>query len=416
MAYVHRDPRIEKLDHSVKKLVLREFGCHHGVICDACSKENIFGYRYKCAICEDYDLCSNCFEDRKQSGDHRINHPLFLIRVPEIVSTFGLLFSAGLQPLQEYLCRNNIVHDHICISCNHREKIKGLLLICDDCRGYRLCYNCYKSEKVVKTHERYHCLLVQTIAKDYKIEGAKISMKKKLGAGAFGEVHLCDINGSTAAIKLCRTKDLATLSQSTQEFLENEIQIYQEFFCDYIVEIKGYGISGGTTMFMVLEYLSSGNLEEFIHNSSYRNVSKRRKFFFCENIIRGLFRMHKKGIIHKDLKPDNIFLTDRTTVKLGDLGIAFNPDTTKTNVRNIQQRLYYPTNHPNVCHPSYDIYAFGLLFNEIMTGKRNVELKQADCNDPTKVPYFGSMISACIDPKGSNKFILIYQMAVHYNE
>ena len=403
MAYAVRDPRIEKLNDLFKFVVLGKLGCHYGVSCDGCSKENIFGYRYKCAICKDYDLCSNCFEDRKQTGDHRINHPLTVIRTPEISSKLGMLFTLGLEPLQKYMCENGIMHDHTCKSCGNGQKIKGLLFICDDCRGYRICYNCYKSANVVENHERYHCLIIQVIPKDYCIKGAEISLKKKLGAGSFGEVHLCDINGSTAAIKLCRTKNMATLSNQERKSLMNEIEIYQEFFCDYIVEIKGYGLSGGNILFMVLEYLSSGNLEQCIRNSSYAKVSKRRRFFFCENIIRGLFRMHKKGIIHKDLKPDNIFLTDRDTVKLGDLGIAFNPDSTSKEVKDIQQQLYYPTNNPNACHPTYDIYAFGLIFNEIMTANRNVKLTQAECQDPKKVPYFGSMISACIAKNGRDR-------------
>ena len=204
-----------------------------------------------------------------------------------------------------------------------RKKIEGLLFICDDCRGFRLCYKCYSQNKVSSEHKNDHCLLIKVTPKSYEITGANITLGKKLGAGSFGEVYKCDINGSTAAIKMCKTKDLSTLTHGERQSLENEIEIYQEFFCDYIVEIVGFGMGTGNRLFFILEYLSSGNLEAHIRSDSYSIVSKRRRFLYCENIIRGLFRMHKKGIIHKDLKPDNIFLTDHKTIKLGDLGIAF---------------------------------------------------------------------------------------------
>ena len=98
-----------------------------------------------------------------------------------------------------------------------------------------------------------------------------------------------------------------------------------------------------------------------------------------------------------------MFLTDHDTVKLGDLGIAFSPDSTSTMLKGVSQIQYYPTESPNVYHPSHDIYAYGLIFNEIITGNRNLELTQADCKDPKKVPYFGPMISACLAASGRDR-------------
>ena len=393
----------DELTALVAKLLLGKLRCHLGITCDSCLRMNFFGYRYKCAVCDNYDLCSDCFEDRKQSGDHKTNHPLKVIRSPDVYSRFSTLFGLGLPILQLLLLEKNATHDVSCNSCDDGNPVKGILFICDDCRGYRLCYSCFEAEKVTGSHERFHCLLIRVTPRSYRIQGSNITLIKKLGAGSFGEVYRCTINGVTAAIKLCNTKDLTTLSGKERQSLENEIQIYQEFFCNYIVEIKGFGEGSGNKLFLVLEYLSEGNLEEHMKKQSYARVSKRRRFYFCENIIRGLVRMHRKGIIHKDLKPDNIFLTDNDTLKLGDLGIAFNPDSTSQGVKRIHQQLYYPTNDPNSSHPSYDIYAFGLLVNEIMTGQRNTKLSPEDCKEAEKVPYFGDMIAACISQNGRDR-------------
>ena len=397
------DTGVEQLTRLFERMLLVKIGCHSNITCDSCHVKNFFGYRYKCSVCDDYDLCSNCFEDRKESGLHKSNHPLKVIRSPDVSSKYGKIFSLGLPKLQVFLSQHSVIHDASCKSCNNGEKIKGLLFICDDCRGYRLCYNCFKIGKATENHEKSHCLLIRIAPRDYQIRGANISLEKRLGSGSFGDVYKCKVNGTTAAIKLCKTTDLSTLTGKEKASLENEIQIYQEFFCDYIVEIAGFGVGRGNRLFLLLEYLSSGNLDNELRSSSYSTVSLRRRFFYCENIIRGLFRMHKKGIIHKDLKPDNIFMTDHKTVKLGDLGIAFHPDSTSQAVRGIHQQLYYPTSDPNSCHPSYDIFAFGRLFNEIMTGNRSFSLTQAQCNDSNTVPYFGSMISACLSSKGRDR-------------
>ena len=284
----------DKLSQLVTRLVLGKLGCHFGIRCDSCQKKNFFGYRYKCAICDDYDLCSDCFEDRRQNADHQVYHPVKIIRSPDIYSKLGNLFSLGLPTLQEVLCAKKVTHDVFCKSCANEEPIKGLLFICDDCRGYRLCYDCYKTGKVAESHERFHCLIIRITPKSYKLRGASISLVKKLGAGSFGQVYKCDVDGATAAIKFCNSKDLTTLSGRERQSLENEIQIYQEFFCNYIVEIKGFGESSENKLFLLLEYLSEGSLDDRLKSSSYATVSKRRRFFYCENIIRGLFRMHKK--------------------------------------------------------------------------------------------------------------------------
>ena len=399
--YLAKDPELDNLDDLFKALVLCNLGCHFGVTCDSCSSENIFGYRYLCAICEDYNLCSNCFEDRKQTKDHQLHHPLLLIRSPDTVSklnNFLSLLATGLSSLQAFLAMYEVTHDHTCNSCSNGQKIKGLLFICDDCRGFRICYKCYESG----THGKNHCLIVRFIPRNYKIQWDQITLQKKLGSGAFGEVHLCNIAGNLYAVKQSKSNKLNTLNERETEALENEIEIYQEFFCNYIVEIKGYGLTNNS-IFMVLEYLSGGNLENHLRSEKYKNESKRRRFFFCENIIRGLYRMHKKGIVHKDLKPDNIFITEYDSLKLGDLGIAFHPDITKEGVSRLTQRTYYPKNDQNVSHPCYDIFAFGLLLNEIMTGRRNLTMNEADCRDIQKVPYFGPLISACVSVRPQNR-------------
>ena len=50
---------------------------HYGISCDLCRKINISGCRYKCLICNDFDLCSICYE--KKSRIHSVHHPLQLI-------------------------------------------------------------------------------------------------------------------------------------------------------------------------------------------------------------------------------------------------------------------------------------------------------------------------------------------------
>jgi len=58
----------------------QEFQTHHGVTCDACEKHPIEGYRYKCVVCDDYDLCGSC----EAAGRHP-GHNMMRIASPENV-------------------------------------------------------------------------------------------------------------------------------------------------------------------------------------------------------------------------------------------------------------------------------------------------------------------------------------------
>ncbi|CAF1212044.1 unnamed protein product [Adineta steineri] len=54
---------------------------HHGISCDLCRKLNFSGRRYKCLICNDFDLCSICYDKNKNLSiqTHSIHHPMQLI-------------------------------------------------------------------------------------------------------------------------------------------------------------------------------------------------------------------------------------------------------------------------------------------------------------------------------------------------
>ena len=398
----HR-PHPEEFGLMFRHLLLGRIGCHYGVSCNSCSVENMFGYRYKCAICEDFDLCSSCFEDRKEVETHKSNHPMKVLRSPDAFFHFGRMFALGLPRLQAYLCERRITHDVICKSCANGKRIQGILFICDDCRGYSLCYGCFESGKIVGRHGKGHCLIIRVAPKDYRIKSRRIAMFSRIETDSFGDMFKCKVDGATAAIKVCKMSDLSTLTEIEKDSLENEIQIYQEFSSEFIVEIRGFGISARNEMFLVLEHFPKGNLEKYLETPIYSKESKRRRFYFCECFIRGLARLHKKGIIHKNLKPGSLFLTDYKTLKLGEFGIAFHPDWTPQEIQDVFQNIYYPPNKENSCHPSYDIYAFGLIINEIMTGQKCLHLTQNDCKDVSKVPYFGALISACLSRKGRER-------------
>jgi hypothetical protein len=62
----------------------------HAVFCDYCKKNNFTEYRYKCLICDDFDLCGTCFERRTITSNHQLEHPMVRYEKPN--ELFGIKF------------------------------------------------------------------------------------------------------------------------------------------------------------------------------------------------------------------------------------------------------------------------------------------------------------------------------------
>ena len=96
----------------------------------------------------------------------------------------------------------------------------------------------------------------------------------------------------------------------------NELKLYREVHANHVLHMYGYAQgkskdpSSGQEkeqFYIVTEFASGGNLEKALKNSS---LSLFRKVLIAKEIASGLRRLHEKGIIHKDIKPDNIVLVN----------------------------------------------------------------------------------------------------------
>ena len=360
---------------------LQEFGnlmasmrdCHRQTQCDSCQKSDFFGFRYKCAVCENYDLCSDCFEERKTSQDHEKNHPMILLekfervsQIPDLEKTNWISWDRG------------TVHNFSCNPCANMIPIKGLAIVCDDCKGgYRMCYDCYSNGKLTEDHQSDHCLILEAAANDYKMRKTQINLTERLATSNFGRISRAEVNGETLLVKMCKTRlDVVRSTPVTDlQRLEDQMQIFKEFHSEFIVSSKQFNLTQPIAI-MTYEHFRNRSLEDHLGKGSYEKIDNPNRFSIGFSVIRGLYRMHQKGILHKDLKLDKILLTEYETAKIADRGFAFDMKEKYKGGHRESSMSYYPANELNPTAPSSDVYAYGLLFNEIMTSVRNTKLKQ----------------------------------------
>jgi serine/threonine protein kinase len=163
----------------------------------------------------------------------------------------------------------------------------------------------------------------------------RYDIRNTLGQGSYAEIYVArDILAAPQsphsvvvikALNVFLQNDLdADLERTLVENFQNEAIALDRVRHPNIISRLGHGSARDlrNTIFhyLVLEYLPGGDLAKACREKTL-NLSK--ALFYLEQICAGLAHAHKNGIIHRDIKPQNLLLTeDRQTVKIADFGVA----------------------------------------------------------------------------------------------
>src|ERR1017187_9785313 len=144
----------------------------------------------------------------------------------------------------------------------------------------------------------------------------KYRLIRKLGGGSFGEVFLAEdvvLGGHKAAIKVLRDR-----RKSDQDVLLQEMRV--------LAGLHHPGVAGffhhfehQETLHLVMEYCPGGNLRDRMDVGS---VSQELAFKWCRAMAETLHFVHEKGIVHHDIKPENILFGDDESLRIADFGLA----------------------------------------------------------------------------------------------
>jgi serine/threonine-protein kinase len=147
---------------------------------------------------------------------------------------------------------------------------------------------------------------------------------ERIGVGGMGEVYLAEhkLLKRPCAIKLIHDSH-AQDPQSVARF-ETEVQASARLTHWNTIEIYDYGVTEDGTFYYVMEYLPGKNLQEIV--DSYGPMSAARTIHILRQVCAGLKEAHAIGLIHRDIKPGNVFATERGGVfdvaKLVDFGLV----------------------------------------------------------------------------------------------
>lgn len=186
----------------------------------------------------------------------------------------------------------------------------------------------------------------------------KYSYVKELGAGGFGKVFLAKERISN---RLVAIKQLLNTNKLEQEDIIHEIEIVSKFENQNIVTYYHH-FWEDDKLFLVMEYCSGGSLRDKMDSGK---ISTSDALLWIQTLTNCLRIVHKKGIVHHDIKPDNILFSQNGTIKISDFGVA-NKD---IGTRAYMSPEAFNWNVDTKQDPKIDIYALGVTLMEILTGK-----------------------------------------------
>lgn len=163
----------------------------------------------------------------------------------------------------------------------------------------------------------------------------RYDIREQLGRGSYAEIYLADDTFASRqsaharvvikALNVFLQDDLDdALERTLVENFQNEAIALDRVRHPNIISRLGHGtardLNGSVFHYLVLEYLPGGDLQSLVR---MEKVPLKRVLNYIEHVCAGLDLAHRHSIIHRDIKPQNLLLTeDRSTVKIADFGVA----------------------------------------------------------------------------------------------
>lgn len=149
---------------------------------------------------------------------------------------------------------------------------------------------------------------------------SQYSILEKIGEGGMGIVYLAEdtVLGRQVAFKSLKISGSFEFNQYKTRFLR-EARFASNLNHPNIVSVYDYGETEEGLPYLVMEYVQGKNLSDILRQ---KNLTVSQYIEIIKQIAKALSSAHEHGIIHRDVKPSNIFVNERGEVKVLDFGLA----------------------------------------------------------------------------------------------
>ena len=206
----------------------------------------------------------------------------------------------------------------------------------------------------------------------------RYEIKELIGVGGMAMVYKAHdtVDDKTVAIKILKDEFLGN-SEFIRRF-KNESKAIAVLSHPNIVKVNDVSF-GDKIQYIVMEYIDGITLKEYIGHQ--HEIPWKEAVHFTVQILQALQHAHEKGIVHRDMKPQNIMLLQDGSIKVMDFGIArFSNNETRTMTDKAIGSVHYIAPEQargDKTDGKADIYSVGVMLYEMLTGKLPFEADSA---------------------------------------
>ena len=209
----------------------------------------------------------------------------------------------------------------------------------------------------------------------------KYRVKGELGRGGMGAVYLAEQPGlgrEVAIKELIQSADPTALKRFLQE-----AQVMARTSHPNLVQVHDMELQGNVN-YLVMEFIRGRSLREWL--SSGTPIPPPQVFAVMHGVLLALDYAHRHAIVHRDMKPENVLISDEGIVKVADFGIARLMD--DTGIGGTATKTGTTVGTPQYMSPEQvasskvdgrsDLYSAGIMFYELVTGQPPFTASDAD--------------------------------------
>jgi tetratricopeptide (TPR) repeat protein/tRNA A-37 threonylcarbamoyl transferase component Bud32 len=262
--------------------------------------------------------------------------------------------------------------------------------------------------------------------------GPRYHIIRLLGAGGMGAVYQAwdDQLGISVAIKVIRpevTADPEVAEQMERRF-KRELLLARQVTHKNVVRIHDLGELEGIR-YLTMEYIQGASLATILKREGRLAVPRALKI--AKQLVAGLAAAHEVGVIHRDLKPANVMIDADGNALITDFGIArsLSPSTAMTGAAEAVGTLEFMAPEQaraEAVDQRADIYAFGLMFRDMLAGPRQVtgesmvaelmaRMQRSLASVRELVPNLpeetAAIVDQCVQPNPADRFQMTAELA-----
>ncbi|AES73444.1 serine/threonine-protein kinase STY13 isoform X1 [Medicago truncatula] len=228
-------------------------------------------------------------------------------------------------------------------------------------------------------HPNLEAIIDQAKINGWYINPTEIQLEDKIGQGTTAEIHRGTWRGFDVAVK-CISPEFFRTNANGVEFFAQEVETLSKQRHRFVLNLMGACLDPPNHAWVVTEYLST-TLKEWLYGPGKRRRDRivplppfKERLTRVIEIAQAMQYLHeqKPKIIHRDLKPSNIFMDFNLHVRVADFGHARFLGDGEMALTGETGTYVYMSPEVIRCEPyneKCDVYSFGVILNEILTGK-----------------------------------------------